>query len=245
MSENNYYIRRKNKLSKSILKFLNPITPELINLFGKKEASVVKLKVRNEYDKLIPQFPYIGGSQNKLTSNLVKASWSLALYKVLIEYDIELNEIGKLIYLTSTRYFNKIPLCIRKLMGKKMFSKSKVIKIKKRAQCSQQKKYPYDWVWEVRDGDGVNYNLAIDYTECGVVKFFHDHNADELTPYLCNLDFVIFKALGIELDRTKTLGCGCDCCNFRFIKNGTPREPWPPFFESDCDANNDINKPAN
>ncbi|WP_113674362.1 L-2-amino-thiazoline-4-carboxylic acid hydrolase [Vallitalea guaymasensis] len=230
MSENDYYIRQKDKLSKSIEKFLKPITPELIDMFGNKEASAVQLKVKNEYDKLIPQFPYIGGDDNKLTSNLVQASWGLALYRVLKEYDIELYDIGKLIYLSLTRHFNKLPRFIRKIMGRRMFSKSKVIKMKRRAFLSREKKYPYDWVWEVNDGDGINYGLAIDYTECGIVKFFHDQDADELVPYLCNLDYVIFKAFGIELHRTKTLGCGCDCCNFRFIKNGTPREPWPPFF---------------
>lgn len=244
MSDNNYYIMQKEKLSKSTQKFLNPITPELIDMFGKKETDVIKLKVKNEYDKLIPQFPYIGGDKNKLTSSLVKGSSGLALYKVLTEYNIELYEIGKLIYLTSTRYFNRLPSCVRKLTGKRMFSKSKVRSMKERALCSQQKKYPYDWVWEVKEGDGTNYDLAIDYTECGIVKFFHEHDADELTPYLCNLDFVIFKALGIELNRTKTLGCGCDCCNFRFIKNGTPREPWPPFFiESASKQTNTIEKP--
>jgi hypothetical protein len=245
MLENDYYIRQRKKLSKSLEKrFLKLITPELIDMFGDEEARVVKLKVRNEYDKLIPQFPYIGGDENMLTSNLVQASWGLALYKVLIKYNIELYDIGKLIYLSFTRLLNKIPRFIRKFIGWRMFSKSRVKKMKESASISREKAYPYDWIWEVTDGDGINYDLAIDYTECGIAKFFHAQDADELTPYLCNLDYVLFKALGIELNRTKTIGCGCDCCNFRFLKNGTPREPWPPFFiESDCDTSR-INKPA-
>ena len=230
--DNNYYIMQRDKLSKSTEKFVNLITPELIKMFGKNETNKIKDDIKVEYDSLIPDIPYIGGKKNNLTSSLITASSSLALYNVLTRYNTELYDIGRLIYLSFTRSFNKTPYCLRKLMGKRMFSKSKFRDMQKRANYSQLKIYPYDWVWEINKGYGINYDLAIDYTECGIVKYFHEYNADELTPYICNLDYVIFKGLGIELNRTKTLGCGCDSCNFRFIKNGNPREPWPPFFQN-------------
>jgi hypothetical protein len=241
MESNMFYLSQEQKLIKGMDKFLRPIKPELVSKFGEEGANEIRVQALKEFEKLIPQFPYIGGKDNNLTSNLIKASWGLALYLVLDGYGYDVEEVGELIHLSLERQLKKMPLFIRRLMGKTIFSKRNLIKMKKRAEDSQQKKYPGDWVWEIFEGDGKAYDVGIDYTECGIVKFMRSQNADELIPYLCNLDYVLFEALGLELHRTKNLAWGCDCCNFRIKKNGTPPKAWPPkFVERSCGIEEDI-----
>jgi hypothetical protein len=78
-------------------------------------------------------------------------------------------------------------------------------------------------VFEYVEGDGTTFDWGRDYVECGIVKFLHSQEADELTPYLCQTDYALFDALGIKLKRTMTLATGCEKCDFRFKKGEPPR----------------------
>jgi ribosomal protein L37AE/L43A len=60
-------------------------------------------------------------------------------------------------------------------------------------------------------------------------------DAKELTPYLCNTDYVISKAMGTGLRRTMTLAWGCEKCDFRYVKGGETQDAWlPKFVERQC-----------
>jgi len=87
---------------------------------------------------------------------------------------------------------------------------------------------------EYVEGDGENYDYAVYYSECAVLKFFRKMDAEEYMPYICVLDFTSSKVLGTGLRRTKTLNLGGDCCDFEFKKNrpsmpGIPIEDLPEF----------------
>ena len=62
------------------------------------------------------------------------------------------------------------------------------------------------------------------------MKFLHAQGADELTPYLCDLDYVMRAAPGVRLTRTKTLARGCHRCDVRVTVPGQTTAPWPPHF---------------
>ena len=82
---------------------------------------------------------------------------------------------------------------------------------------------------------GETFDVGFDYTECGIDKFMRSQGAAELTSYLCNLDYVSFGAIEMELVRTKTLAWGCDRCDFRIKLKGTMPPAWPPqFVERQC-----------
>jgi hypothetical protein len=99
---------------------------------------------------------------------------------------------------------------------------------RKRSALSQQRRYPADWVRVHVDGDGQTFEWGVDYLECGIVKFLHSQEADELAPYLCLLDYALLGALGIKLIRTQTLANGDERCDFRFAGRGKPPSEWPP-----------------
>ena len=85
-------------------------------------------------------------------------------------------------------------------------------------------------MFERIDGHGEAFEFGIDMTECGIVKFLHAEGADELCPYLCDIDYVSAEAMGIGLRRTKTLAWGCDRCDFRLSRDAVTPALWPPAF---------------
>jgi hypothetical protein len=101
---------------------------------------------------------------------------------------------------------------------------------KERAQESQRRLYPGDWMWEFVEGDGVEFDYGYDFLECGTQKLYHACNADEFLPFYCYLDFVTNRMAGWGFARTMTLAEGCEKCNFRWKKGGETRKGWPPPF---------------
>ena len=146
-----------------------------------------------------------------------------------------LEDAGELIRRTVQAEMERIPEALRHWIGRQRFGRLRKWKVEKAAKRSPVRRYPDDWVFERIDGDGKTFDFGIDITECGIVKYLHAQEADELCPYLCDIDYVMFEAIGVGLQRTKTLAWGCDRCDFRLSKHGTTSAPWPPeFVERTC-----------
>jgi hypothetical protein len=180
-----------------------------------------------EFERLIPELPYIGGDQNPLTGNLVFSASALAFYRVMKRHGKSVEEIGELLYRIMEAWIRRYPRFIRHLMGCAYMSKLSQRRSRRRAPLSQERRYAGDWVFEHVDGDGETFDWGRDYIGCGIVKFLHSQGADELTPYLCLTDYALFGAMGIELQRTMTLAEGDEKCDFRF-RNGESSSGWPP-----------------
>jgi len=60
------------------------------------------------------------------------------------------------------------------------------------------------------------FDLGMDFIECGIRKLFHEHDADEFTPYLCAMDILMSDKGNLGLHRTGTLAEGGDKCDFRY-----------------------------
>lgn len=101
-------------------------------------------------------------------------------------------------------------------------------RIRKKCQDSQLRRYPEDWVCEFVEGDGKDFDLGMDMTECGIYKFYKMQGAEQYVPYLCLGDYPQFRAFGIGMKRTQTLGNGAPKCDFRFKKRGKTPKGWPP-----------------
>ena len=177
---------------------------------------------------ILPEIPYIGGKKNGLTFNLVGSAFILALIRFLEGLDFTSREIGKICYKISEHYYNSSPKILKYLTRRLMNSKYAIKKAKKKSAILQLKKYPENWVSEFIEGDGIDFDLGINYTECGICKFYQKQRAEKYLPYLCLLDYATFRAFGIGMKRTKTLGNGSDMCNFRFSKKFKTPQGWPP-----------------
>ena len=77
---------------------------------------------------------------------------------------------------------------------------------------TKERKYKNDRVVEIKE-DNPNW-CEIDYLEWGVCKLFIQEECFELAKYLCKLDFVIAKVIGLNLHRSKSLEKNREMCDF-------------------------------
>ena len=131
-----------------------------------------------------------------------------------------LEDIGSFIYETFEAVLNQWPKVLLRFLGRFMFTASYVSVIKMAALQSQQHQYPADWVYTLIEGDGREFDYGMDFTECAIKKFFHVLCADELTPYVCSLDYAMSNAFGQGMKRTMTLAEGGKKCDFRYKWEG-------------------------
>ncbi len=177
--------------------------------------------------------PYIGGDANELTSNLVQSAGALAYYQVMKTHGKPLPEIGQILYEGFDAQMAATPGLVSGFMGAAQSLGLTGQQVKHDAVISQQRQYPEDWVFTYVAGDGVAFDWGVDYTECGVCKFYHAQGADEFTPYLCQLDFPISRAFKMGLQRTETLAQGGRRCDFRYKAGRETPSGWPPPFWKD------------
>jgi len=79
-----YYSARKEKLLKNFYNTSVLIKASLVARYGKKFTSTLQREVRQEYEKLIPDIPYIKGSRARLLNSfLLITAQELAAYKAM------------------------------------------------------------------------------------------------------------------------------------------------------------------
>ncbi len=184
--------------------------------YGGPCAEAVMRQSRREYELLIPQLPYIGGRPNPLTPIMISAGMFLALYRAMRLQGKEIEEIGTFVYKGVEKAYGLFPRFALHRVGGTSFNASSQRKARELALESQQRRYPDDWVYSVVEGDGESFDYGLDYTECGICKFFQAQGAGEFVPYLCCLDFIVSERMGTGLVRTTTLAQGGEKCDFRF-----------------------------
>jgi hypothetical protein len=227
-----YYGRNKAKLLKEHRRLATIGQRIMAARYEEDFVAAVTRESLTEFERLIPELPYIGGDQNPLTGNLVFSASALALYRVMKQHGRTIEEIGELLYRIMDAWIRRYPRFIRRLMGYYYLSKLSQRLSRRRAPLSQERRYAGDWVFEYVEGDGETFDWGRDYVECSIVKFLHNQGADELTPYLCLTDYALYGALGVELKRTMTLAEGGEKCDFRFKKGESPSGWPPPWLET-------------
>ena len=217
--EDNYYLKQRDQLVRNHRKLLRIGVPLIASEMGPALAAQVERESVEEFNNLVPEIPFIGGTGNPLTDTLIQMTSMLALYRPLKDH-LPVDKIGNLTYRMAQAWIGRYPDIFRRLVGRFYLSGYMQRRKQRQARESQERRYPGDFVFEYVEGDGERFDWGINYLECAVVKFFADQNATELTPYMCRIDFLMFPALGITLKRTTTRAGGCSHCDFRFQWGG-------------------------
>ncbi|MCK4451872.1 MAG: L-2-amino-thiazoline-4-carboxylic acid hydrolase [Anaerolineae bacterium] len=225
---NNYYTAQTNKLLKDFDKVAKHYRNVLKSHLGDEAPDEIIRETRQEFQRLIPEIPYIGGKKNGFTRALIGCTMALALYRVLKSRVRSVEEIGKMVVEVEENRVQSYPKFFVRLLGRFIHSPLGKNRIKKMAEESQKRLYPGGWVATFVESDGEEFDFGIDYTECGLCKFFHQQGADEFTPYLCLIDFVQQRAMNTGFSRSMTLAEGADRCDFRWKKGKETRPAWPP-----------------
>ncbi len=220
--EKNYYLKKKRFLMRTFDMALIIGKQILIDNFGESKFKEISITMRNDFEALIPQIPYIGGKDNLGTDTIINATLLLPLLRTFEKEGLGYFEIGKLIYELFEALFKVTPPTYD------IFSEVYLINEKKQAKNSKLRKYPGDWVFDFVEGDGKTYSYGLDYSECGVHKFYKNQGAEHFMPIVCVADYALAQTYGYGLKRTQTIGNGAPICDFRYLKNGTTPRAWPP-----------------
>ena len=227
--------RQTERLVRGLDQSLGRLADELVARFGEEAAAAMRTEILEEYRRLIPGVPYLGGWRDGHSSHLTLTSRALALHRVVLRHGGTVEDSGWLLRRMMETDMQRMPRLLRHGYGRFRFTRLGKWWEDAAARKSQAREYPGDWVLQRFDGDGETFDFGVDNTECGNVKYLNAQDADELCPYICDLEYVVTKAMGIGVARTKTLAWGCDRCDFRFSKHGVTSAPWPPeFAERTC-----------
>ena len=219
--DKDFYIKKKARLMKDFNKYIN-IIPKLLK--GKYDANKIDIiieQMNEEFESLIPKIPYIGGNLNYYTRVLIEIISNLVIFRILEKEGWVYREIGELFY-----EFVDIHQRIRKEKYEKsgtdpsniMFEPLIVKQAKFIAETSQNRAYPYDWVLEFVEGDGITFEYGVDIIECGVYKIFKELDAEKYVPLQCVNRIREAQIFGYGVFRTQTLATGAPSCDYRYTK---------------------------
>jgi hypothetical protein len=201
---------------------------ELVATFGEAFATRVIRMTRDGFKELLPTVPYIGGEENHLTANLLDAARCLALYQAMRAEGRTEAQTGKVLYdailSRSEQARDEV------VTGKRLTEDQLMQRRRQRAERSQRRACPDNWVYEFVPGDGTTFDYGYDFSECAAQKLFRQHGAEEFLPFYCFLDFAVSAVFGLGLTRSQTLANGDPICNHRFKRGGRTGCSWPPPF---------------
>jgi len=226
-----FYIRKKKKFMRSFDERLTVVNEELLKKFDNKKSEELMSQMRAEFEKILPDIPYIGGQKNPTTLVLVKCMSDLAIFRTLEKIGFSFREIGEFHYNYVIAVHNLRKETLKKA-GKDPsqypFDPVYMNYQKKLTKETQLKLYPDDFVIDFVEGDGENFEWGWDITECGVQKAYKKLGGEKYLPFICLGDHYEAEGLSFGFSRDQTLGFGAPLCTHRFVKNYKPPSAWPP-----------------
>jgi hypothetical protein len=220
-----YYLARKDVLLLDFDDEARCWKPILTSHYGIDEAEGILDECRGQFELLIPQVPYIGGDENKLTSSLMDATRCLTLFLTMRDYGRTAAETGKILFEAILARESEMP---RSSSPSDVHSRANImLSRRERAEISLERRYPEDYVYSFVTGDGQAFDYGYNFYECAAQKFYRRQGAEVFMPFYCALDFAWSQVLGLGLSREMTLSEGHALCNHRFkpVKVGRSDTP--------------------
>lgn len=218
-----YYASRKSKLLKDFDRTAALVQDYLVQNYGLEFAETLCKQARQEYEKLIPQVPFIPGARARALNSFLRiTAQEVAVYKAMAGNGKTPDEAWELCHLGLKERLKNFSKIKRWLLKHLMHSRFLMRRVKKRVARQQQLKFG-DFEIRYVLGDGTDYDWGVDYLSCGNYNIAKAHGAEEFAPYICMSDIALSDALDWGLIRTQTLADGCTFCDFRFKKGGINR----------------------
>ena len=232
METENWYLEHESRLMWETRFTFRHHKRHLAAAYGKAVGDAIVRESLQRFEALLPDIPDIGGAENKDTQSLCMAAAWLAMYRSLQARGASVEEAARILYSRDSELRRQHPDALAPAMAGSTTLRSEAHRQRRRAAAlSQQRRYPDDWVFEIVDGDGQEFDFGVDYTECGIVKYLAREGAPELAPYGCWIDYPMSAAMHVRLDRTETIAQGGHRCDFRFSRR-EPVEVEPEFLHA-------------
>ena len=225
-----FYVRKKSKFMRSFDERLALVNNELRKKFEKVKSEKLISQMKAEFEKILPDIPYIGGQKNPTTLVLVKCVSDLAVFRILEKVGFSFREIGEFHYNYVIAAHTLRKEALEKAgrdPSEYPFDPVYMDYQKKLTEETQKKLYPDDWVMDFIKGGDI-FEWGWDIHECGVQKAYKKLGDMKFLPFICLGDYYEAEGLGFGFSRDQTLGFGAPLCTHRFVKNYKTPRAWPP-----------------
>lgn len=211
-----YYTSRKEKLLRDFDATCALMGASLLARYDEGFANTLQREIRQQYEELIPEIPYIRGPRARaLNTFLLISAQELATYKAMEEHGKSPAEAWELCHEALRLRLAGLPQWRRWLMRRFMFSRFVRGIVARRARKNERGRFG-DFEIEYLMGEGSDFDFGVNYLQCGNYAFVKRHGGEKFTPYVCMSDIALSEAMGWGLTRTQTLADGCPHCDFRF-----------------------------
>ncbi|MHC4168138.1 MAG: L-2-amino-thiazoline-4-carboxylic acid hydrolase [Planctomycetota bacterium] len=223
-----YFVKRRPRLLRRFDKAARYFVTVLESHMCGEYSNEVVAEIREEFSHLIPAIPYITGNKFILMISIECAQY-IALYRVLQKRGVSTQECGRMVVLIAEERLKSVPGFVLRLLGWCMHTPIGRRWIRKTyVESCDKPDSAYTVRAEFVPGSGKEFDFGVDIYECGLCRYFHDQNADDIMPYVCLIDQVQARAMKVGVRRTETLASGGSKCDFRWKKGWQVENPWPP-----------------
>ena len=187
-----------------------------VTIFGEDAVDSILDEMRDSYETIIPDIPYVGERNFHLVFLMPNAE-NLADYLVAKSYGVTVKEFSKLHLDKSEKDLFAMPEWLRLMIGRMQFGLVSEMMMRRVADRSQQLLYPEDYICTFVKGDGEEFDWGLDYTQCSSDLLYIKYDANDLSINLtCNYDYIAGKAFKIGYSRTMIIPEGDPICDLRW-----------------------------
>jgi hypothetical protein len=192
---------------------LNGIMKEqLESMYDETEIQRIESAARKDYEAIVARTPLLGGSKNWMINNMYLGTFFIALYRQ-INDKVSMEQYRQVITISMERS----DLAKKMVTRGDVFSEAQQQRYAELSKWAEQNKEAYPWNWQFTISPEPNHDCVyLTFTNCALCRLCEAEGLPELTPLLCESDFVMADMMGCTLTRTKTLAEGADCCDFCF-----------------------------
>jgi hypothetical protein len=208
-----YYVARRARLLRGFEWFSKRVAGSLTRRYGATFADAVRADARAEFDRIIPEIPYIGGRRNIYTPVMIVNAWGVAFLRAMQARGKSAEDLIRVCAEVSDDVLRIVPGFLLRLAGRLAFTPLVKRVLRKHALRSQLRRYPEDFVYTLREGNGDDWALV--FEECAVNKFYAAQGVEELKPYCNFFDVTYSRLMNMGVDARETIGLGCATCSLR------------------------------
>lgn len=225
VANDEYYAVNRDRFVTSFESSLNSAQTYMTVKYNPDVARTVCREAKAGFEKLLPELPYIGGDNHPGTKWILLAGHWLAFFRPMKAKGCSTQDSARMMYDLYVEYLDTLSPDEMKKRGEMRFSESYLQALKKRAD-NKTRFNENDWLSNFIPGDGNDFDYGYDYVHCPCSAYFKTHDAGQLAPFFCLLDFPEHKRMETGLIRMKTLAQGDDVCDFRFKKGRQVMQDW-------------------
>jgi len=186
---------------------------KLSQYYGEDTSNQIAARTRKEYEALLPQTPKFAGTANIFNWAIAENVMIVAFYKSMKAHGKTANESIRILFALTEDSYDSMPTILRRLARKIVFSQVFFWIVRRSAE--KVRNHPDGWNIDYNKGDGKTSDWYFECNECGVIKYYKKHGAEELAPYCNFIDYIQSRIIGMGMQNPKNIGQGDKiCCEY-------------------------------